>query len=171
LCSGTVSEPNEHGIFTLAAHLLGEQFGMGLAEALGRGEFEVPILVLDARTLMRHDLDAGLARLVENRLERLFVVGHHADHCDFLGDEVFDRPDLQRRVRAGRPDHRGVDAVLGALLLDAGLHGVEPGDAADLDDDAHGRLVGGVSPGPERQCERRARAKHSPCPQHAVPPS
>ena len=36
----------------------------------------------------------------------------------------------------------GVDAVLGALFLDAGLHGVEPRNAADLHDDAHRGLVG-----------------------------
>ncbi len=117
---------DEDPIFPLAAHRLREQLRMRLAEAFGRGEFEVPILVLDARALVRDDLDACLARLVEHGLERLFVVRNDADHVDLLGDEIFDRAHLQRRICAGRPNHERVDAVLGALFLDAGLHGVEP---------------------------------------------
>ena len=92
-------------IFPLAAHRLRQQLRVRLAETFGRGELEVPVLVLDARAFVRDDLDAGLARLFEHGLESLFVVRDDADDVDFLGDQIFDRAHLQRRIGAGRPDH------------------------------------------------------------------
>ena len=115
---------------------------MRLAEALGRGELEVPILVLDAGAFVRDDLDAGLERLFEYGLQRLLVVRDHANHVDLLGDQIFDRTHLQGWICAGRPDHVGVDAVLRSLFFDPGLHRVKPRDATDLNDDTHRGLVG-----------------------------
>ena len=130
---------------------------MRLAEALGGSEFEVPILVLDAGALVRDDLDAGLAGLFEHRLKRLFVIRNDADLVDLFGDEVFDRTHLQRGIRAGRSDHRGVDAILGALFLDAGGHGVEPRNAADFDDYADRGFGRGKCAGGDHGGERDAR--------------
>ncbi len=129
------------GVLALAAHRLGQHLGMGFAEALGRGHLEVPVDVLLGRQLVGHHLDARGTRLLEHRLDGVGVVRHHADDVDALGDQVLDCANLERRVGARRADHDRIDAKRRALAGDAGFHGVEPRDAADLDDDAHGRLV------------------------------
>ncbi len=85
---------DEHRVFALAAHLLREQFGVGFAEALGGRQFEVPILIDDARTFMDDDFDAGLAGLFQDGLQSLLVVRHDADDVDVLGDQIFDRTHL-----------------------------------------------------------------------------
>ena len=85
---------------------------------------------------MRDDLDAGVARLLQHRLEHVGVVWHHADGVDALSDQILDGAHLQGRIGAGRPDHEAVVAEFLGLFLDAGFHGVEPGNAADLDDNS-----------------------------------
>ena len=106
-------------VLALAAHRLGERFHVGLAEALDAGQLDVPVVVLLVRALVGQHLDAGFLGALEHRLERHRVVRHHGDHVDLAGDQVLDRAHLLRRVGLGRADHRGVDAELLALLLDA----------------------------------------------------
>jgi len=162
---------DKDGILALAAHLLRQKFGMRLAKALGRGQFEVPVDVLETRPLMADDLDARRACLFKDGLQRGLVVRHHADDVDALGDQVLDRTDLQCRIGAGRPDHRGIDAQFGTFFKDPHLHGVEPGNAADLHDNAHGGLVLGQCPrgkGGGKSNARHQRAKGSSF--HDLPP-
>jgi hypothetical protein len=128
---------HEDGVFALAAHRLGQEVGMGLAEALGRGQLEIPVHVLKTGAFVRDHEDAGVAGLLENGLQRGLVVRNHADHVHAAGDQVLDGADLECGVGAGRADHLGLHAEGGGLFLDPGFHRVEPGDAADLDDHAH----------------------------------
>ena len=106
---------------------------------------------------MRDDVDAGVLGLLQHRLEHLGIVRHHADDLDALGDQILDGAHLQRRIGAGRADHEGIDAELLAALLDAGLHGVEPRNAADLDDDAD--LAGLLRQRSERSAKHKDRGK------------
>ena len=154
---GNGKRTDEHGIFALAAHLLGEQFGMRFAETGGRGQLEIPVGTLLARRFMRDDENAGGLGLGKDRLEHLGIVRHDADDLDPLRDQILDGAHLQGRVSAGRADHEGIEAKLGALLLDAGIHRVEPRDTADLDDDAD--LVG---------CKRRKRDAQATAMQQAL---
>ncbi len=76
------------------------------------------------------------------RLDHRRVVGHDSDHVDALGDEILDGAHLQCGIGASGADHERIIAHLRAFFLDALLHGVEPGNAADLDDDADLGVLG-----------------------------
>ena len=129
---------------------------MRLTEAFRRGELEIPVGALLARRFMRDDDDASILGLLKHRLEHLGVVRDHAYYLDALGDQILDCADLQCRIGAGRADHEGIDAELLAALLDASLHGVEPRDAADLDDDAD---LAGLLRQSGKRCNERKRSR------------
>jgi hypothetical protein len=109
---------------------------------------------------VRQHLDACLVGALEDRLEGGRVVRDDRDHVDLAGDQVLDRAHLLRRVGLGRPDHPGVDALLLAGLLDPGLHGVEPGNAADLHDDRDLGLLG-LGECLARRTRQHARGRHA----------
>ena len=132
---------------------------MLLTEALDAGQLDVPVVVLLVRALVRQHLDARFLGPLEDGLERHGVVRHHGDHVDLARDQVLDRPHLLRRIGLGRADHRGVDAELLALLLDADLHGVEPGDAADLHHGDDLGRIGGEDGAGQGEHERGGRSQ------------
>ena len=103
---------------------------MRLAEALGGDHLEIPIGVHLIGRFMGDDLDAGVAGLLQHRLENVGVVRHDADHVDALGDQILDGAHLQCRIGAGRTDHEAVIAkLLGLLLMPVSMalnHGMPP---------------------------------------------
>ncbi len=133
---------DEDGIGALAAHLLRQQLAMRFTKTLGGGEFEIPVGTKLFRGFMGDDLDTGGLGFFQHWLQHLCIIGHDADEIDLLGYQVLDGADLQGGIGARRADHETVNAELLALLLDPGLHGIEPRNAADLDDDAHLRPFG-----------------------------
>ena len=105
---------------------------MGLAEARDGGQLDIPVVELLVRAFMGDHLDAGFLGALEHRLQGGGVIRHDGDHIDLAGDEILDRAHLLGGVGLGRADLPGFDAQFRADLLDAGLHGVEPRNAADL---------------------------------------
>ena len=125
---------DEHGVLALALHAVGEQVHLVLAVVDVLEGFQIPVGVLDVRSLVGDDLDAGGARLFEHRLERFRRERHDRDRIGFLGDHVLDQLDLKLRVGLGRPDFIAVVPGVGRELLHAGVHPVEPLNSGDLDD-------------------------------------
>ncbi len=140
-------------VFSLAADRLREGFEVGLAELLVLDELDVPVGVLLAWLFVNDDFDAGVLSALEDRLQRRAVVRDDADDIDFLGDQVFDRPDLLGGVSLGREDHRGVYAEFLTGLEHALFDVVEPRNANLADDSNLRRVVG--SPSPERTEHRQ----------------
>ena len=85
-------------ILAFAADRLRERFQVGLAELLVLDQLDVPVGILLAGRLVHDDLDAGVLRALEDRLERRAVVGDDADHVDLLGDQILDRAHLLSRI-------------------------------------------------------------------------
>ena len=90
---------------------------------------------------MCHNLDPCGPRLFQNRFKRRLVIGNNANDINALGYQILDGAHLQRGVRTGWPDHRGINAKCRALFLDPGFHRVKPGNTPDLDHNPHGRLI------------------------------
>ena len=126
------------GIAAFTARRLGEEFRVCDAEIVGRDHLEVVVVVHRVGRLVCDDLDARRTRALQHRLQHGGVVRHDTDHVDATGDQVFDGADLKGRVVAGRPDHEGLNAEFLGLLQDALLHGVEPRNPTDLDNDTDG---------------------------------
>src|ERR1700677_1862484 len=132
---------DEDRILALAAHGGCEAFAISFAEALDRSQLEVPARILLVRGLVSNALASRRPRPRQDGLQYFGIVRHDTNHIYALRNQILDRPDLQRRVRAGRTDHEGLDAQLIRTFLDPGVHGVEPWDTANLHDDADDWLV------------------------------
>ena len=131
-----------HDILALAADRVGKSLEMGFAERLVLDELDVPVGVLLTGQLVHNYLDAGVLGALQHRLERLAVIGNHADDVDLFGDQVFDRANLLCGIVGGRVDDRGVDPEVGLCLQDALFNIVEP---RNLDFPDHAEFEAGCS--------------------------
>src|SRR5262245_4592807 len=129
---------------------------MRLAKRLVLDQLDVPVGILLTRRLVHDHLYTGVLGTLQDRLERLTVVRHHADYVDLLGDEILNGAYLLCWIVGGRINNRCVYAKVLAGLQHALLDIVEPRDLHLAHDANLGRIVGG-----QRSCmgERRCDAE------------
>ena len=153
---------DEHDILALAADRFRERFEMSLAERLVLDQLNVPVRVLLAGRLIHHYLDAGILGALQDRLQRLAVVRHHADHIDLLRDEILDRAHLLSRIVGRRVDDRRIDAKVLTGFQHSLLDIVEPRDLHLANNADLGRIVCSQSARwGQRRCNgERRRALH-----------
>src|SRR5262245_34819782 len=129
---------------------------MCFAKSLVLDQLDVPIGILLTRRLIHDHPYTGVLGTLQDRLERLTVVRHHADYVDLLGDEILDGAYLLGWIVGCRINNRCVDAEVLAGLQRALLNIVEPRDLHLAHDTNLGRIAGG-----RRSClgERRCDAE------------
>ena len=115
---------------------------MGLAERCVPDQLEVPIRILLGGLFFGDDDDTGILGSFENRFKDRSVVGDDLNDIDLLGNQIFDRAHLLRRVIGGWRYHPGIDAQILASRQDALFDVVEPWNANLCHDVNLQRIVG-----------------------------